>query len=79
MTKTEPRGEEWPDLMMALALLAREAYERSSPLHCEHDVLYVSSDPEKFTQEELDQLDEWGFSPDEENGIGFSSFRFGSA
>jgi hypothetical protein len=73
----EPRGNAWDDLIKALTLLRKGATDTVSPLHCEHDTLWVLADPEKFTAEETEQLDAWGFFVDSEGG--FSSFRFGSA
>ncbi|NEW49369.1 hypothetical protein GV792_04835 [Nocardia cyriacigeorgica] len=68
----------WTELIVALALLAKHQANEISPFHCEHDTLTVMADPEKFTPEELTQLDEWGFFPDED-GECFTSFRYGSA
>lgn len=69
----------WRDLIQALGLLAKHQNNNVSPFHCEHDTLYVSADPEKFTPDELAQLDAWGFFPDDEFGEGFRSYRYGSA
>jgi hypothetical protein len=72
--------EAWSDLISAITLLAKGQSNDISPLHCEHDRLVVCSDPDKFTPEELNQLIDWGFHADEEDGDGFFySFRFGSA
>lgn len=67
----------WTDLSKAIELLARHKTNSVSPFHCEHDELYVMSDPEKYTSEELTELDELGFFVNSDDG--FSSFRFGSA
>lgn len=76
-TDTTSIPAEWADLIQGLTLLARGADSNSSPLHCEHDELTVMADPEKFTEEEIAQLDAWGFYLGEEGT--FYSFRFGSA
>lgn len=68
----------WNDLIQALTLLARGQSNDISPCHCEHDVLTVMADPANFTEEELTQLNRWGFLPDHCDQT-FSSFRFGSA
>lgn len=68
----------WSELILALALLAKHQANAINPFHCEHDTLTVMSDPERFTPEELAQLDDWGFFPDED-GECFTSFRYGSA
>lgn len=67
----------WRNLIDALALLARGQCNDISPLNCTHDTLGVSADPEKFTPEEIAQLEAWGFHVDPEGG--FYSFRYGSA
>jgi hypothetical protein len=68
----------WTDLIEALTLLARGQSNDTSPFHCEHDILTVMADPANFTDEELAQLDQWGFLPDRSD-FTFSSFRYGSA
>lgn len=73
----KPRGDAWSDLISGLTMLSRHPSNKHSPLHCEHDELWVCADPAEFTAEEIAQLDAWGFTPDDEGG--FSSFRFGSA
>lgn len=75
-TEPEPRGDAWGDLIKGLTLLRRSQPDTISPLHCEHDELWVMADPEDFTAEEIAQLDRWGFFVDDE---GFKSYRFGSA
>lgn len=66
----------WVDLVTALAVLAKHKIG-PFPLHCEHDELTVMSDPMKFSDEELTQLEEWGFIPTDDEC--FKSYRFGSA
>lgn len=78
MTALIPQGDAWVDLIKALTLLSTHPTDRTSPLSCEHDELYVMADPRKFSPEELDQLSEWGFDLDKDNDV-FFSFRFGSA
>jgi hypothetical protein len=68
----------WQDLINAITLLARGQSDDISPLHCEHDQLTVMSDPEAFTDEEIEQLKIWGFHAENEDGV-FYSFRYGSA
>lgn len=70
--------EAWVDLIHGLVKMAQHQNNRISPLHCEHDILYVQSDPEKFSEKDLRVLDDLGFHPGE-HGFGFESFRFGSA
>lgn len=48
------------------------------PTHCEHDVLYVCIDYEKVSDEDKKELDKLGFI-EEDDGMGFKSYRFGSA
>ena len=66
----------WDELIEALKLLSKHQTS-SYPFHCEHDSLYVMSDPEKYAPEELAQLEGWGFFPNDEDG--FTSYRYGSA
>ncbi len=66
----------WADLPKAIEILSRHK-TGPFPLHCEHDELFVMSNPDKYTAEELAQLDELGFFVNVDGG--FSSFRYGSA
>lgn len=66
----------WEDLIKALTILAQHPANDISPLHCEHDTLWVCADPDAFSPEELAELDELGFFKDDG---GFMSYRFGSA
>lgn len=66
----------WVDLPRAIEILSKHR-TRSFPFHCERDELFVMSDPDKYSFEELTELDELGFF--ENDAGGFSSFRFGSA
>lgn len=66
----------WPNLIKAIQLL--EKHKRSNwPFNCSHDMLWVNSNPDQFTPEEIAQLDDWGFSVDEDR-MGFYSFVYGS-
>lgn len=67
----------WSELLTAIAKLSWHK-TGESPFHCEHDVLYVMSDPSKYSEEELAIFDYLGFFPSEENDC-FMSYRFGSA
>jgi len=65
------------DLIKALQIFLK--YDNPSyPTHCEHDVLRVKIDPEGVSEEDLKELDELGFFPDEELGEGFMSYKYGS-
>ena len=66
----------WEDLIKGLTTLAQHPDDDISPLHCEHDTLWICADPAAFTSEELADLKELGFIPDDG---GFVSYRFGSA
>lgn len=48
------------------------------PTHCEHDVMYVSIDPEIVSPEDIKRLGELGFLPDNEGNETFYSYKFGS-
>ena len=67
----------WDDLPRAIELLSKHRYG-DYPFHCEHDVLYVMSNPELYATEELEELDGLGFFPGD-GGDRFISYRFGSA
>jgi hypothetical protein len=66
----------WDDLPRAIEMLS---WHKTGPfpLHCEHDELFAMSDPTKYAPEELAELDELGFFPNDVDT--FSSFRYGSA
>jgi hypothetical protein len=64
------------DLIKALTIL-RKYGNPIYPCHCEHDVLQVTIDYKKVSEEDLKELERLGFFPDKEYGI-FKSYRFGS-
>ncbi|WP_016888284.1 hypothetical protein [Mycobacteroides abscessus] len=66
----------WADLPQAIELLSKHK-TGPYPFHCEHDELFVMSNPAAYTAEELAELDALGFLVNEDGG--FSSFRYGSA
>lgn len=66
----------WTDLIEALELMYQHKHDDVSPLHCEHDELWVMSSASEFTPEEIAKLEELGFFVHEG---GFKSSRFGSA
>lgn len=66
----------WADLPQAIELLSKHK-TGPYPFHCEHDELFVMSNPAAYTAEELAELDALGFFVNEDGG--FSSFRYGSA
>lgn len=68
--------DHWADLIEALTLLSKHQ-TGPFPTHCEHDELWVMSDPDQFTDEELERLEELGFRPSDE--ASFTSYLFGSA
>lgn len=68
---------EWADLINGLGLLRLGKYPDTSPTYCDSDVLTVMSDPERFTPDQIAQLERLGFHADRRNGT-FYSHRFGS-
>jgi len=67
------------DLLEAITIFCKYEPDNRTPLHCEHDYLYVDVHPDKVTREDKTRLDELGFFVDSEyGGDGFGSFRFGS-
>lgn len=66
------------DLIAALLLMqSRLTLDIDRPFWCTHDELHVVGvDPDRFSEDELLQLEEWGFFVSDD---GFMSFRFGSA
>lgn len=66
----------WADLPRAIEILSQHK-TGPFPFHCEHDELFVMSDPAAYEPEELAELEELGFFANEVEG--FSSYRYGSA
>lgn len=68
------------DLIEALTILLKYG-DTYNPTHCEHDILYVFAGVKvsEMNAEDVKRLEELSFSPDEESGTGFYSYRFGSA
>lgn len=73
----EDKPQVWADLLEALELLSQHPTE-GHPFNCEHDILYVGADPDAFTPEEIQRLDDLGFFVDTDIEC-FASFRYGSA
>ena len=65
----------WANLIRAVELLSKHQ-TGPFPFHCEHDELFVMSDPSAYAPEELAELEELGFHAGEEH---FTSFLYGSA
>ena len=64
-------------LIKALTILSKYT-KNSYPTCCEHDILYVHVDPNDVSKEDIDTLEELGFSADFEDLHNFYSFKFGS-
>lgn len=65
------------NLIEALQIFLKYSKDKY-PTNCSHDKLYVNVDPDLVSAEDKIRLEELGFTPDEESGGGFQSFRFGS-
>jgi hypothetical protein len=76
--ETDQFPEAWRDLLVALPLLAKGRTDDVSPFICTYDTLWVTSDPSRYSAEELAELDRLGFDVDSGTDS-FRSFRFGSA
>jgi hypothetical protein len=63
------------DLIEALLILMKHG-DVASPTHCEHDELHIYPNSMDFTEDEINRLDELGFSPNDMEG--FMSFKYGS-
>lgn len=69
------------DNLIAALTLAKKGmnkYNLAYPTSCEHDEMYLFTDIGVFTEEEIAQMEKWGFrlnTPDD----GFVSTWFGSA
>lgn len=63
------------DLIKALRIMLKHG-DNKYPCHCVHDELHVYPNSMDFTEEEIKELEELSFTPNEYDG--FSSFRFGS-
>lgn len=66
----------WSDLVMAIEILSQHR-TGPFPFHCEHDELFVMSDPDKYTPQQIMRLHDLGFEPSTEGH--FYSSRYGSA
>lgn len=55
----------WSDFIEGMTLLSKGASEYDGPFYCEHDVLMVCADANKFNTEEIARLFELGFHVDE--------------
>lgn len=64
------------DLIKALQILLKYG-NPTHPTHCEHDEMTVDIDPSLVSEEDIKELDDLGFFPDEDEGD-FKSFKFGS-
>jgi hypothetical protein len=67
----------WADLIKALTIMSRRPANTTRPTNCGHDRLQVMADDERFTAEEIAELDGLGFYVDADGG--FYSYKFGSA
>ncbi len=65
------------DLIEALKIF-RKYGNPSYPTHCEHDVMYIVTEYDKVSDEDISKLEDLGFDKNEDD-IGFKSFKFGSA
>ena len=63
------------DLIKALQIFAKYTND-DKPTHCEHDEFRVYVAPDNVSQEDLVELDQLSFFPDDSEC--FLSFRFGS-
>lgn len=70
------KGSNMDDLLEALTIL-RKYGNPAFPTHCEHDVLYVVVPADNVSTEDLQHLEELGFTVNEDDE-GFVSYKFGS-
>jgi len=67
------------DLIKALQIISKGIpKDEGWPTNCSHDMLWVKGDWSKYTDEEIQELDDLGFIKDEESESGFISFKYGS-
>lgn len=66
------------DALIKALQIFRKYGNPTYPTHCEHDVLYVLDKYDNIPQDDINKLEELGFSNDEEYGV-YQSFRFGSS
>ena len=78
MTTQAENSDQGLDGLIAALQIFRKYDNPRWPTHCEHDYLYVLIKPHLVSEEDLERLDELGFSPDEEEDC-FISYKFGSA
>lgn len=65
------------DLIKALTIMMKylDGYHLDYPTHCEHDELIVCVNPDKISEEDLNELDKLGFTAGDEWMI---SYKYGS-
>lgn len=65
------------ELIKALQIFSKyvEGYNEDYPTHCEHDELQVIVNPEKVSEDDIEELDKLGFFP---LGDYFVSYKYGS-
>lgn len=67
------------DFIKAFTLMCSK-FSGEPCIQCEHDVMYIFISPDLFTDDELKQLDEWGFHSDKDELYvdgKFYSYRYG--
>ena len=64
------------DLLEAIKIFLKYGNPHN-PTHCEHDVMQVDIDPDNVSDEDVDKLEDLGFSVDSDEYC-FRSYRFGS-
>lgn len=77
MSKQVPDGYGFDALIEAFTIFRKYGNPRW-PTNCSHDQLSVEADRSVMTQQDVERLEELGFSPDDELGPCFTSSRFGS-
>jgi predicted transcriptional regulator len=63
------------DLIKALQIMLKHG-DVKRPTHCEHDELHIYPNNMDFTEDEIKELEELGFLPNDMDG--FVSFKYGS-
>lgn len=67
------------DELIAALIIFRKYSDKAYPTGCDHDILRVYVSPELVSEEDMKQLDEYGFHADREDLDCFYSFKYGSA
>lgn len=79
MNAVNNKSKNMEELIKALTILGKylDDDQKERPISCEHDVMFVQVDYTKISQDDLNELEKYGFRPCEDLG-NMLTFRYGS-